>query len=86
MEEGDSIPLELIKPPAPAQTVRTSERLGKIAYTTTASLLKGALVAAAAPAVFTGMALVTLLDPVIFGAIADKRGMGSWFALAQWTW
>ncbi len=84
--EGGTIPLEVIKPPAPAHTVRTSERLGKIAHVTTSSLLKGALVAAAAPVVLTGMAMVTLLDPVIFGAIADERGMGTWFALAQWTW
>jgi len=84
--EGGTIPLEVIKPPAPAQTVRTSERLGKIAHATASSLLKGALIAAAAPVVFTGVTMATLLDPVIFGAIADERGMGTWFALAQWTW
>ena len=84
--EGGVIPLEVIKPPAPAKTVRTSERLGKIAHITTSTLLKGALVAAAAPAVFTGMTMLALLDPVIFGAIADERGMATWFALAQWTW
>ena len=84
--EGSIIPLEVIKPPAPAKTVRTSERLGKIAHATTSALLKGAFIAAAAPAVFTGMTVATLLDPVIFGAIADERGMGTWFALAQWTW
>jgi len=84
--EVSAIPLEVIKPPAPAQTVRTSERLGKIAHVTTSSLLKGAFVAAAAPLVFTGTAVAILLDPVIFGAIADERGMGTWFALAHWTW
>jgi hypothetical protein len=84
--EGSIIPLEVIQPPAPAQTVRTSERLGKIAHITTSSLLKGALIGAAAPLVFTGVAMATLLDPVIFGAIADERGMGTWFALAQWAW
>ncbi len=84
--EGSAIPLELIKPPAPAETVRTSERLGKIAHVTTSSLLKGAFIAAAAPLVFTGTAVAFLLDPVIFGAIADERGMGTWFALAQWAW
>ena len=84
--EGSVIPLEVIQPPAPAKTVRTSERLGKIAHTTTSTLLKGAFVAAAAPVVLTGMTVAALLDPVIFGAIADERGMGTWFALAQWTW
>jgi hypothetical protein len=85
--EGSIIPLEVIKPPAPAKTIRTSERLGKIAHVTTSTLLKGALVAAAVPVVaFTSVATAALLDPVIFGAIADERGMGTWFALAQWTW
>jgi hypothetical protein len=84
--EGSVIPLEVIQPPVPAKTVRTSERLGKIAHATTSALLKGALVAAAAPVVLTGMTVAALLDPVIFGAIADERGVGTWFALAQWTW
>ena len=84
--EGSILSLELIQPPAPAEVVRTSERLGKIARATTSFLRDSALVAASAPILLAGMMAAAPLDPVIFGAIADERGMGTWFALAQWTW
>jgi hypothetical protein len=53
-------------------------------------LLKGVLFTASVPVVKAGAAGVVatelLLDPVIFGALADERGMATWFVLAQWVW
>jgi hypothetical protein len=93
VSEDGPLPLEVIIPPAPALTVRTSEHLGTIAHALTVTLL-GKLGQAAATSVQgagvlgLGAGLVTsiLLDPLIFGAIADERGMATWFVLAQWAW
>jgi hypothetical protein len=84
------LPLDVIKPSPPSRVVRTSRHLGAIAYTATISLLKGVLFTASVPVVKAGAAGVVatelLLDPVIFGALADERGMATWFVLAQWVW
>ena len=89
------IPLEVITPPL-TSAVRTSECLGDVTHAITTSLLKGALAAITLPlaavalplfaAIALPLAAPTSLDPVIFGAIADERGMATWFILAQWTW
>ncbi|HZR43207.1 MAG TPA: hypothetical protein VFB12_24030 [Ktedonobacteraceae bacterium] len=87
------VPLEVVLPPAPQRTVQTSERLGKIAHVATTSVLAGlgrtatsSLRGAAIAGAVLGAATSVLLDPLIFGAIADERGMATWFVLAQWAW
>ncbi len=87
------IPLEVIRPSAPIQTSRTSERLGIVAHAATVSLLRGlrrtanaSVLAVGAATVGASIAAALMLDPLIFGAIADERGMATWFVLAQWLW
>lgn len=87
------IPIEVVRPPVPAQTRRTSERLGAVACGATISLLKGLRRTATVGILGAGAATVggiaaagVLLDPLIFGAVADERGMATWFVLAQWAW
>ncbi|QBD79221.1 hypothetical protein EPA93_25860 [Ktedonosporobacter rubrisoli] len=91
-EEGP-LPLEVIKPPAPAQTVRAAERLGWLAHAATTTLIGStgrlfseSLRASTRAGLVVGTAAALLLDPLIFGAIADERGMATWFVLAQWAW
>jgi hypothetical protein len=93
ISEHGPIPLEVILPSAPVETRRTSERLGKIAYTAQSSLLgllgltaRASALGLGAVSAGAGMALEALLDPLIFGAIADERGIATWFVLAQWAW
>lgn len=84
--------LEAIAPPAPRSVVRTSRYLGNVAQAMTTSVLGGlGLIArggvySAALAGAGTEALSILLDPLIFGAFADERGMATWFVLAQWAW
>jgi len=91
-EEGP-IPLEVIAPPHPEQAVRLSNQLGFIADAATTTLVgsvgraaKAAAGGTGAVAAGTAIAASFLLDPLIFGAIADERGMATWFVLAQWAW
>jgi hypothetical protein len=93
VSEDGPIPLEVVLPSAPIETRHTSERLGNIAFTTQSSLLR--LLGLAARTSLLGLGTVSrgagrameiLLDPLIFGAIADQRGMATWFVLAQWAW
>lgn len=87
------IPLEVIAPPPPERTQRLSERLGAVAHTSTISALRGFRRTAAAGALgvaagtlVAGVVVARLLDPIIFGALPDERGMATWFVLAQWVW
>ena len=34
----------------------------------------------------SGAVTSLLLDPLIFGALADERGIATWFVIAQWAW
>jgi hypothetical protein len=93
VSEHGSIPLEVVLPSAPIETRRTSERLGKISYTAQSSLLsllgltaKASTLGLGVVSASAGRALDVLLDPLIFGAIADERGIATWFVLAQWAW
>lgn len=91
---GGYIPLEAVVPPAPERARHLSERLGSIAHFSTISPLRGfrrtlaaSAKGAAVGALVTGAAAAAiLLDPIIFGALADERGMATWFVLAQWVW
>jgi hypothetical protein len=93
VSEYGPIPLEVVLPSPPVETRRVSERLGRIAHTAQSSLL--GLVGQAARVGVQGVvaaglgastALEILLDPLIFGALADERGVATWFVLAQWAW
>jgi hypothetical protein len=90
---GAPIPLEVVAPPVSQSGVRLSESLGVAAHLSTISLLKGfrkassaAIRTTAVGAIGTALATAILLDPLIFGAIADERGIATWFVLAQWAW
>lgn len=90
---GDPLPLATVTPPPSARTLRQSERLGTIAHTSTIAALKGfrhgfatSARGVAIGALATSAAAALLLDPIIFGALADERGMASWVVLAQWVW
>lgn len=84
--------LEAITPPAPRSGVRTSRCLGNVAHAMTHTVLAALGLAArggvygAALAGAGAETLSILLDPLIFGAFADERGMATWFVLAQWAW
>ncbi len=84
--------LEAIEPPAPRSAVRTSRYLGNAAQAMTSGVLGGLGLAmrsgvyGAALAGASTEALSILLDPLVFGAFADERGMATWFVLAQWAW
>lgn len=87
------IPLEVIAPPAPASVVHTSQRLGEIAYAATVTfpsvLSKMAFTGirdVSLVSAGTGVAAAILLDPLIFAALPDERGIATWFVLAQWAW
>jgi len=87
------LPLEAVTPPPSAHTLRQSERLGAIAHVSTISALKGfrrglttSVRGMVVGALATGVAAALLLDPIIFGALADERGMATWVVLAQWVW
>lgn len=93
VNEAGPLPLEVVLPPDPARTIQTSQRLGAVAHAATSALLGGlgraaraGVNGAALATLGSGVAAVILLDPLIFGAIADERGMATWFVLAQWTW
>lgn len=93
VDETGPLPLALLTPPQPAASVRTTQRLGIVAHALNSTLLGGLGKATRAGAYSIGVASVgleamttVLLDPLIFGAIADERGMATWFVLAQWAW
>lgn len=97
VSEDGPLPLEVICPPAPVQTVQASEQLGTIAHAATAGLLsklggaslvgaRGAAKGATLAGIAAGVAASLLLDPLIFGALADERGIATWFVIAQWAW
>jgi hypothetical protein len=87
------LPLAAILPPVPQTSLRTSRSLGVVAQALTASVLGGMGQVARTGVRGTGLVgagidtlATVLLDPLIFGAIADERGMATWFVLAQWAW
>ncbi len=93
VDPAGPIPLEVIVPPVPAHVTRTSRRLGVVAHAATVRLLRGmrhtagkGLLGIGVATMATGAASALLLDPLIFGALADERGMATWFVLAQWVW
>jgi hypothetical protein len=89
--ETGPFPREIITPITDAE--RLSARLGIIANALTGTVISGLKAAATEgvrKAAYLGISLggtaAALLDPLIFGAIADERGMATWFVLAQWAW
>jgi hypothetical protein len=87
------LPLEAVRPPDPASSLRTVEQLGNVAHALHSTLFNGigavtrtSVQGAGVAAAGIGALTTFLLDPLIFGAIADERGMASWFVLAQWAW
>lgn len=93
VDETGPLPLALLTPPQPVASVRTTQRLGIVAHALNRTLLGGLGKATQVGAYSIGVATVgleamatVLLDPLIFGAIADERGMATWFVLAQWSW
>ncbi len=93
IDTNSPLPLEVIAPPPPARALRQSARLGAIAHVSTISALKGfrrsfttSVQSVAVGALAAGAAAALLLDPIIFGALADERGMATWIVLAQWVW
>ncbi len=93
VSEYGPLPLDVVQPPLPAAQQRVAQTLGHVAHTCTRLITDGllrtgksslygvGLVGAGASAV-----AAVLLDPLIFGAIADEHGMATWFLLAQWYW
>jgi len=92
VSEDGPIPLEVVMPPHPQQAVRLSNRLGMIANAATTHWLvswgrrRSGCAWRGEAGYWFGCSCLVLLDPLIFGAIADERGMATWFVLAQWAW
>ncbi len=93
VDEYGPLSLSVVQPPVPPVQHRTAHMLGRIAHALT-STVAGSMRTVSKSSLY-GVGLVgmgasavsaVLLDPLIFGAIADEYGLATWFLLAQWAW